>query len=99
MQSLLRPSRQEAERLSDVSISVSRDVYDLPVDREEALTRLGLANGATREEIERAWRAEMKVVHPDIGLRPDDELAKGLNEARRIALTGVAEPASELVLR
>jgi hypothetical protein len=41
----------------------------------------------------------MKVVHPDVGIRPNDEMAKRLNEARQVALSGVAEPASELVLR
>lgn len=64
------------------------------MDRATALNTLGLDESATREEIDAARQAEMKVVHPD-GSAPDEERAKRVNEAHRVAIEGL--PGAEVV--
>jgi hypothetical protein len=59
------------------------------VDRQEALHLLGLDDSASREAIEAAWRAQMKLVHPDSGRAPDTALAGQVNEARDVAVAGL----------
>jgi DnaJ homolog subfamily C member 19 len=54
--------------------------------RDEALEVLGLAEGATEEEILSRYRSLMKTVHPDRG--GSGYLAKRVNEAKRILLDG-----------
>lgn len=51
-----------------------------PMTREEALAVLGLAEGATEQEIRSAHRRLMRAAHPDQG--GSDWLASRLNEAR-----------------
>lgn len=67
------------------------------MNRAEALARLGLDADSTAEEIERAWRAAMKHVHPDTGARPDGELAVLLNQAKAEALAALPKPTTDLV--
>lgn len=55
-----------------------------PMSRAEALEVLGLAEGASDEDIRAAHLRLMKQVHPDRG--GSDYLAAKLNEARRILL-------------
>ena len=57
---------------------------DGPMTREEALAVLGLAPGATAEEIRAAHRRLMRSAHPDQG--GSDWLAARLNQARDILL-------------
>jgi hypothetical protein len=57
------------------------------MQRDEALMKLGLRSDATREEIQAAWRAQMRIVHPDSGSAPNSDLARELNEARDVALS------------
>lgn len=54
------------------------------MSRAEAAMILGLAEGAGREEILRAWREAMKRNHPDQGGSP--YLAARINEARDVLL-------------
>ena len=60
------------------------------MERSEALVELGLDTTATKEHIEAAWRSAIKVVHPE-GTRPDPEAARRLNEAREVAIAGLAK--------
>jgi len=55
------------------------------MSREEALSILGLMDGATPEEIHAAWKRLMQKVHPDIG--GSNRLAQLLSEAKDV-LTG-----------
>lgn len=52
--------------------------------RKEALETLGLKETATRDEIQSAYRAMMKRVHPDAG--GSDALASRVQDAREILL-------------
>jgi len=54
------------------------------MDREQALAVLGLASGATEEEIVDAHRRLMQKLHPDRG--GSDFLAATLNQAKRVLL-------------
>lgn len=54
--------------------------------REESLRILGLASGASDDEIQSAWRGKMKRAHPDHG--GSAEAAAMLNRARDILLRG-----------
>jgi hypothetical protein len=67
------------------------------MERDEALARLGLDGSATREDIDSAWRAAMKEVHPDTGSNPDGKLAIELNQARATALSGLPQSGSDLI--
>src|SRR4051812_12265742 len=61
------------------------------VDRADALEILGVREPATQADIDTARHAAMKVVHPQ-GSDPDEEKAKVINEAHRVAtetMTGV----------
>lgn len=55
--------------------------------REEALSILGLMEGATPEEIHAAWKRLMQKVHPDIG--GSNRLAQLLSEAKEVLTAGV----------
>ncbi|MBI4968600.1 MAG: DnaJ domain-containing protein [Rhodospirillales bacterium] len=55
-----------------------------PMTREEAYATLGLKQGASREEIQVAYKRLMQKVHPDKG--GSDALAARLNQARDILL-------------
>ncbi len=57
-----------------------------PMSREEALEVLGLDDGASREEIKKAYRRLMDGLHPDHG--GSDYLAAKINQARDILLGG-----------
>jgi hypothetical protein len=57
---------------------------DGPMTREEALAVLGLAEGATLDQIRAAHRRLMRTAHPDQG--GSDWLAARLNQARDILL-------------
>lgn len=57
---------------------------DGKMDREQALAVLGLASGATRDEIVDAHRRLMQKLHPDRG--GSDYLAATLNLAKRVLL-------------
>jgi hypothetical protein len=63
------------------------------VNRKEALSKLELDVGASREAIDAAYRSQMKVVHPDSGVAPNPELARELNTARDIAQAGASSAA------
>lgn len=52
--------------------------------REEALEILGLGEGASREQIQHAYRTLMKKLHPDTG--GSDWFAAKLNEAKRVLI-------------
>ncbi|MCC7168460.1 MAG: DnaJ domain-containing protein [Rhodospirillales bacterium] len=52
--------------------------------REEAYATLGLSPGASREDIQSAYKKLMQKVHPDMG--GSDALAARLNQARDILL-------------
>jgi hypothetical protein len=52
--------------------------------REEALEILGLEEGASREEVQHAYRSLMKKLHPDTG--GSDWFAAKLNEAKRVLI-------------
>ena len=54
------------------------------MSREEALEILGLEEGASREQIQRAYRTLMKKLHPDTG--GSDWFAAKLNEAKRVLI-------------
>lgn len=58
------------------------------MSRAEALAILGLAEGATTEEIRTAWKRLMQKLHPDTGGSP--RFAQMLNEARDVLLSGEA---------
>ena len=64
----------------------------------EGLARLGLQMGATREQIDDAWRTAMKVVHPDVGVTPDEVMAQQLNEAREAALRPLSVRTSDALV-
>jgi len=53
--------------------------------RTLAFATLGLPSGASRPEIEKAFRAKIKHAHPDHGGSP--EQAADLNDARDLLLT------------
>ncbi len=55
-----------------------------PMTREEALATLGVKPGASREEIQAAYKRLMQKMHPDKG--GTDALAARLNQARDILL-------------
>jgi hypothetical protein len=55
-----------------------------PMSRQEALAVLGLAEGASEEEIRAAHRRLMRAAHPDGG--GSDWLAARVNEARDVLL-------------
>ncbi len=57
-----------------------------PMTREEALEVLGLAEGVSTEEINKAYKQLMKKVHPD--QEGSDWMAVKLNQARDILLKG-----------
>nr|WP_242468662.1 DnaJ domain-containing protein [Rhodovibrio salinarum] len=52
--------------------------------REEALEILGLEEGASRADIQHAYRSLMKKLHPDAG--GSDWFAAKLNEAKRVLI-------------
>jgi hypothetical protein len=66
------------------------------MDHDEALGVLGLSPGASRAEIEAAFRGAMKVAHPDSGPDSDEAAARRLNEAREKALEAL-QPSTALV--
>ena len=55
------------------------------IDRQQALALLGLQDGASREEVQKAYKAKMKEHHPDNG--GDPEIASRLNAARDLLLS------------
>ena len=57
------------------------------MSREEALSILGLMEGATPEEIHASWKRLMQKVHPDIG--GSNRLAQLLSEAKDVLTSGV----------
>jgi len=59
---------------------------DGPMTRAEAFAVLGLADGATEDEIQAAYRRLMRAAHPDQG--GSDWLASRLNAARDILTDG-----------
>ena len=60
----------------------SKPVFHL--DRLQALTLLGLSQGATKAEIHKAYKEKMKQHHPDNG--GDGQMAQRLNAARDLLL-------------
>ncbi len=76
-----RPDWREAE-------AAQAEAADPPgagrMDRAEALAVLGLAEGATREEVRAAHRRLMQAAHPDHG--GSDWLAARVNQARDLLL-------------
>nr|WP_242480403.1 DnaJ domain-containing protein [Rhodovibrio sodomensis] len=54
------------------------------MSRAEALEILGLPEGASREEVQRAYRSLIKKLHPDTG--GSDWFAAKLNEAKRVLI-------------
>ena len=57
-----------------------------PMTRTEALEVLGLGEGATVDDVKRAYRDLIKKVHPDT-VGGSTYLAKKLNEARDVLLS------------
>ena len=57
-----------------------------PMNRAEALAVLGLAEGATADDIQAAYRRLMRAAHPDQG--GSDWLASRLNTARDLLIEG-----------
>ena len=56
------------------------------MDRVSALEHLGLGADASDDEIDAAFVARMRKVHPDSGTAPDEDAAKILNDARRATI-------------
>lgn len=67
------------------------------MERDEALARLGLRESAERAEVDAAYKAAMKIVHPDVGASPDRRLAALFNEARDAALSDQGKSSTALV--
>jgi len=59
---------------------------DKPMDKDEALKILGLSEGASAQEIEKAYKKLMKKVHPD--QEGSEWMAIKLNEAHDYLLEG-----------
>ncbi len=66
------------------AMSRGRQANSGPMTEEEALNILGLASGATAEEVRAAHRRLMKKLHPDQG--GSDFLARQINEAKDLLL-------------
>lgn len=62
----------------------TRRSSEAPMNREQALSILGIGEGATRQEIIQAHRKLMKKYHPDHG--GSDYLASKINEAKQFLL-------------
>jgi hypothetical protein len=67
------------------------------VNKGEACALLGVPERATPEEINQAFRAQIKAAHPDVASEPSDNAAAArLNEARAVAL-GLESQRGDLV--
>lgn len=74
------------ERVRDAGQAKGTDDSSREMNRSEAYQVLGLRPGASREEIQAAYRRLIQRVHPDHGGSP--YLATRLNQARDVLLSG-----------
>ncbi len=79
-----RGAAQDRDHAGSAGLGARRGARSGAMSEEEACQLLGLAKGASREEVARAHRSVMKKAHPDHGGSTD--LAARVNEAKDVLM-------------
>jgi hypothetical protein len=95
LQGLYDPDPYERKAAPDDTAPPEGEKPHSEMTPENAHTWLGLQKGATEKQINAAWRATLKQVHPDGG----DFVAGGFESAHRDYLTRQVNEARDVLLR